>query len=46
MLVSNFPEAQAAALAAGALPGFGKKALGSATTPPLLRQAAGIAVGD
>jgi len=29
MLVSNYPEAQAAALAAGALPGFGKRDLHS-----------------
>ncbi len=28
MLVSNYPEAQAQAVAAGALPGFGKAALG------------------
>lgn len=28
MLVSNFPEAQAQAVAAGAVPGFGKSALG------------------
>src|SRR5437588_11921476 len=30
MLVSNYPEAQAAAVAAGALPGFGKREIGSA----------------
>ncbi len=29
MLISNFEEAQAAAVASGALPGFGKSALGS-----------------
>src|SRR3954467_14858489 len=29
MLVSNYPEAQAAAVAAGAVPGFGKRELGS-----------------
>ena len=46
ILVSNFPDAQAAALAAGALPGFGKKALGAAATPGLLQQAAGIAAGS
>lgn len=30
MLISNFPDAQAAAVAAGALPGFGKKEMGAA----------------
>jgi CheY-like chemotaxis protein len=30
MLVSNYPEAQAAAVAAGALPGFGKADIGTA----------------
>ena len=30
MLVSNYPEAQAEAVAAGALPGFGKRQIGSA----------------
>lgn len=30
MMVSNFPETQAAAEAAGALPGFGKREIGSA----------------
>jgi two-component system chemotaxis response regulator CheY len=29
MLVSNYPEAQAAAVAAGAIPGFGKREIGS-----------------
>ena len=32
LLVSNYPDAQAAAIAAGAEPGFGKAELGSPTT--------------
>ena len=40
MLVSNFADAQAAAVAAGALPGFGKKAVGAAATTQLLQHAA------
>jgi hypothetical protein len=39
MLVSNYPDAQAAAVAAGALPGFGKRELGSARIPELIRSA-------
>lgn len=39
MLVSNYPEAQAAAEAAGALPGFGKRELGSARVKELIRAA-------
>ena len=39
MLVSNFPEAQAEAVAAGALPGFGKRELGSERVTKLLREA-------
>ena len=39
MLVSNYPEAQAAAMAAGALPGFGKRELGTPRVPELVRQA-------
>ena len=39
MLVSNYPEAQAAAVAAGALPGFGKRELGSKRVVELLREA-------
>jgi two-component system, chemotaxis family, chemotaxis protein CheY len=39
MLVSNYPEAQAAAVAAGALPGFGKRDLGSARAKTMLREA-------
>jgi CheY-like chemotaxis protein len=39
MLVSNYPEAQAAAIAAGALPGFGKREIGSAKVKELLKSA-------
>ena len=39
MLVSNYPESQAAALAAGALPGFGKRELGSDRVASLIREA-------
>lgn len=38
MLVSNFPEAQAQAVASGALMGFGKAALHTPETAQLLRQ--------
>ncbi len=41
MLISNFPEAQAAALAAGAIPGFGKREIGSARVKQLLRDLMG-----
>ncbi len=37
MLVSNFPEAQAAAVAAGAVPGFGKRELGTPKVKKLLQ---------
>ena len=39
MLVSNYPEAQAAAVAAGALPGFGKREIGTPKVTELLRGA-------
>ena len=39
MLVSNYPEAQADAVAAGALPGFGKRELGSPRILSLIREA-------
>ena len=39
ILVSNYPDAQAAAVAAGALPGFGKRELGSPKVTELLRAA-------
>ena len=39
MLVSNYVDAQAAAVAAGALPGFGKREIGSAKVKELLKNA-------
>jgi hypothetical protein len=39
MLVSNYPEAQAAAVAEGALPGFGKREIGTPRVNELLRNA-------
>lgn len=39
MLVSNYPEAQQAAVEAGALPGFGKREIGTKRVTELLRQA-------
>jgi DNA-binding NarL/FixJ family response regulator len=39
MLVSNYPDAQAAALNAGALPGFGKREIGSPKVKKLLQTA-------
>ena len=41
MLVSNYPESQAAAVAAGALPGFGKREIGSPRVKELLKSALG-----
>ena len=41
MLVSNYPEAQAAAVAEGALPGFGKRELNSPRVADLIREALG-----
>jgi hypothetical protein len=41
MLVTNYPEVQAAAVAAGALPGFGKRELGSPRVAKLLKDALG-----
>jgi hypothetical protein len=41
MLVSNYPEAQAAAVAEGALPGFGKRELNSPKFAELIREALG-----
>jgi two-component system, chemotaxis family, chemotaxis protein CheY len=41
MLVSNYPEAQAEAVAAGALPGFGKREIGTSRVTEVLRQAVG-----
>ena len=46
MLVSNFPESQAEAVAAGAVPGFGKAALAEAATKERLEKAlGGVEVG-
>lgn len=39
MLISNYPDAQAAAVAAGALPGFGKRDIGSPKVKEILRGA-------
>ena len=39
MLVSNYAEAQAAAVAEGALPGFGKRELGTPRVAELIREA-------
>jgi two-component system, chemotaxis family, chemotaxis protein CheY len=39
MLVSNYPEAQAEAVAAGALPGFGKREIGSPKVSQVIRDA-------
>ena len=39
MLVSNYPEAQAAAVAAGAWPGFGKREIGSPKVAQVIREA-------
>ena len=41
MLVSNYAEAQAEAVANGALPGFGKREIGSPRVTELLRTALG-----
>jgi two-component system, chemotaxis family, chemotaxis protein CheY len=39
MLVSNYPEAQDAAVKAGALPGFGKREIGSPRVTEMIREA-------
>ena len=39
MLVSNYPDAQGEAIAAGALPGFGKRELGTERVTKLIREA-------
>jgi ActR/RegA family two-component response regulator len=44
MLVSNYPDVQAAAEGAGALPGFGKREIGSPRVINLLRDAAGAGI--
>ncbi len=43
MLVSNYPDAQAAAVAAGAMPGFGKREIGQPRVAQLIRDALGVA---
>jgi DNA-binding NarL/FixJ family response regulator len=45
ILVSNYAEAQQAAVAAGALPGFGKRELGTPRVLAVLREALGSGVG-
>jgi DNA-binding response OmpR family regulator len=42
MLVTNFPESQSAAIAAGAVPGFGKNSLHDPKTLELLRPFVGL----
>lgn len=42
MLISNYPEVQTAAVAAGALPGFGKRDIGSPRALEMLRAAVGV----
>ena len=39
MLISNYPEAQEAAVAAGAMPGFGKREIGTPRVKDLLKGA-------
>ena len=46
MVVSNYAEAQDAAVAAGAARGFGKRELGSQRTAQLLREAVGFAAAS
>lgn len=41
MLVSNYEDAQQAAVAVGALPGFGKREIGTARVKQLIQQAVG-----
>jgi len=41
MLVSNYPDAQAEAIASGALPGFGKRELGTPRVAEIIRGALG-----
>ncbi|HEX4795371.1 MAG TPA: hypothetical protein VH370_16360 [Humisphaera sp.] len=46
MLISNYPDAQAEAKAAGALAGFGKREIGSERVKQLLREGLGEKVGE
>ena len=39
MLVSNYPDSQAAAVAAGAVPGFGKREIGTPRVGQVIREA-------
>ena len=41
MLVSNYPDAQAAAVAAGGVPGFGKREIGTPRVTNVIREALG-----
>ena len=41
MLVSNYPDAQAAAMAAGGVPGFGKREIGTRRVAEVIREALG-----
>jgi DNA-binding NarL/FixJ family response regulator len=43
MLVSNYADAQAVAVAAGAVPGFGKREIGQPRVAQLIREALGVA---
>ena len=43
MLVSNYEDAQDAAIRAGALPGFGKREIGTPRVTQVLREALGLA---
>lgn len=45
MLVSNYADAQAAAVQAGALPGFGKREISSPRVPQMIRTALDSAAG-
>jgi len=42
IMISNYADAQAEAVAAGALPGFGKRQIGSPQATKLLREAMGL----
>jgi two-component system chemotaxis response regulator CheY len=46
MLVSNYPEAQAAAVAVGGVPGFGKREIGSPRVAEVIRSALSLATSQ
>ena len=46
MLVSNYPEAQAAAMAVGGVPGFGKREIGSPRVVEVIRSALSLATSQ